>query len=61
MAVAENSSSIQVSTAVLDEEPQPEAVLEAACCRQIVAQLGNLAALTKKASQVFVRLNEQVP
>ncbi len=50
----------QCPRAVPDLEPQPSAVLEAACCNQIVAQLGELAALTNKASKVFTRLDEQV-
>ena len=40
-------------------EPDAEAVLEAACCSEILLHLGDLAALTKRASTVFRDLNEQ--
>ena len=42
------------------QEPDPAAVLEAACCSEILVQLGDLAALTKRASTVFRNLSDQV-
>ncbi|KAK9831572.1 hypothetical protein WJX74_000666 [Apatococcus lobatus] len=41
------------------QDPDPVAVLEAACCSEILLQLGDLAALTKRASTVFRELDEQ--
>ena len=47
-------------SSILDKGPDPESVLEAACCSELAAQLGELASFVKKASNVFLKLNEQV-
>ncbi|KAK9849958.1 hypothetical protein WJX84_011816 [Apatococcus fuscideae] len=46
-------------SSILDKGPDPESVLEAACCSELAAQLGELASFVKKASNVFLKLNEQ--